>query len=542
MKNKEKQSCVIYARQSSTDGQVSASVETQIENCKALAEKEGLQVIGVFSDLNTSGKTYPEGAEKIAENDGAFQRWFINQTGNKKFRAGLGSVMKLLPSVDFIIIDEMTRLYRPFRGSYLENYINNALTDNNVSVLQVKGGKIDLSKFDQSLITMLKNAINDEQIANQKKKSMQQLRKRKDSGFLANGGGKAFGTVYSPADGSIMIQEEFIPAINYIFDEIEKFTPYLQIIQALNKNYKHLVSKSFYYTNIYHIVNNPIYCGYMFNSEGFLIENKQIKNPCISFDQWQKVKNLMHSKKGKPAKAKKNWLPFSGLLYCGNCGSKLVSGVDKGKIYYYCMGAHYNKDASCKASRLYVATLYTAIKPMLIMALFASMDEAEKRAQMQAEAGAIASQMANLKAKQQGITDMYIKGLISLEAMESTLQGIKAELSKLNEKAVKINHVPDDASEHLEALHKRFTADSFMQDAMDNSTYEQLLKQVVKRIDVFATFIKVDTIYGAVSLPRRDKKLPSAELFINGKKELSCIIKYAGGEQITEFEKIKIIA
>lgn len=538
-----KKTAVIYARQSSGADDFSASVETQIENCKALAEKEGIEIIGIFSDLNTSGKTYPEGAEKIAENDGAFQRWFNQQTGTKKFRAGLGSVMKLLPSVDFIIVDEMTRLYRPFRGSYLENYINNALTDNNVSVLQVKGGAIDLSKFDQSLITMLKNAINDEQIANQKKKSMQQLRKRKDSGYMANGGGKAFGTVYSPADGSIMIQEEFIPAIQFIFDEIEKYTPYLQIIQALNQNFKNLVSKSFYYTNIYHVVNNPIYCGYMFNSEGFLIENKQIKNPCISFDQWNKVKNLMQSKKGKPAKAKKNWLPFSGLLYCGNCGASLVSGTDKGRIFYYCMrGSNYLKDASCKASRLYVDTLYSAIKPLLIMALFASMDEAEQRAQMKAEAGAIASQMANLKLKQQGITDMYIKGLISLEDMEKNLQGIKAEISKLNEKAVKISHTPDEATQHLEALHKKFTAESFLDDELDKSTYEQLLKQVVKRIDVFADCIKVDTIYGAVNLPRMNKKLPSAELYINGKKELSCVIKYAGGEQITEFEKIKIIA
>ena len=185
---------------------------------------------------------------------------------------GLGQVMAQLSIVDYVIVDDMTRLYRPFRGSYLENYINNALTDNNVAVLQVKGGKIDLSKFDQSLITMLKNAINDEQIANQKKKSMQQLRKRRDSGFFANGGGKAFGTVYNPADGSIEIKAEFIPAIQYIFNEIEKYTPYLTIIQHLNTEYSNLVDKCFYYTNLYHIVDNPLYCGYMTNSEGFLIQ------------------------------------------------------------------------------------------------------------------------------------------------------------------------------------------------------------------------------------------------------------------------------
>lgn len=240
---KTKKTAVIYARQSSGADDFSDSVENQINNCKALAKSENIEIVGIFQDLNTSGKTYPVGAEKVAENDAAFQKWFMQQTGNKKFRMGLGQVMAQLSIVDYVIVDDMTRLYRPFRGSYLENYISNALTDNGVAVLQVKGGKIDLSKFDQSLITMLKNAINDEQIANQKKKSMQQLRKRRDSGFFANGGGKAFGTVYNPADGSITIKDEFIPAIQYIFNEIEKYTPYLEIEYSTSYNIEFANSK-----------------------------------------------------------------------------------------------------------------------------------------------------------------------------------------------------------------------------------------------------------------------------------------------------------
>jgi len=544
MKEAKRKLCLIYARQSSGADDFSESVENQIENCKALAKSENIEIIGIFQDLNTSGKTYPVGAEKVAENDGAFQKWFNQQTSNKKFRAGLGEAFKLLKSIDYIIVDDMTRLYRPFRGSYLENYINNALTDNNVSILQVKGGKIDLSKFDQNLITMLKNAINDEQIANQKKKSMQQLRKRKDNGYMANGGGKAWGTVYNVADGSITINEDCIPAIQYVFDEIEKYTPYLTIIQNLNEKYSHLAKgKCFYYTNLYHVVDNPLYCGYMFNSEGFLIQNKQIKNPCITFDQWQKVKNLVHSKKGKPAKAKKNWLPFSGLLFCGSCGAKLVSGTDKGKVFYYCMaGSNYLKKDDCKASRIYMNTLYTAVKPLLIMALFQAMDDEKKRAEINADADKIKADLANLQTRKNGITDMYVKGLISIEDMEKILQEIKEEMQQLNEKIINISASPDDATLHLEAMAKRFKAESFLTDDIENSDYESLLKQVVKRIDVFADCIKIETIYGIVELPRIDKKIPESNIIINGKTDLSCIITYFAGTKkiIADFDKIKI--
>lgn len=536
---------VIYARQSSGADDFSESVENQINNCKALAKTENIEIIGVFQDLNTSGKTYPVGAEKVAENDAAFQKWFINQTGNKKYRTGLGEALKLLKSIDYIIVDDMTRLYRPFRGSYLENYINNALTDSNVAVLQVKGGKIDLSKFDQNLITMLKNAINDEQIANQKKKSMQQLRKRKDNGYYANGGGKAFGTVYNVADGSITINEDCIPAIQYIFNEIEKYTPYLTIIQNLNVKYGHLAKgKCFYYTNLYHIVDNPLYCGYMTNSEGFLIQNKQITNPCITFDQWQKVKNLVHSKKGKPAKAKKNWLPFSGLLYCGSCGAKLVSGTDKGKVYYYCMaGSNYLKKDNCRAARIYMDTLYTAVKPLLIMALFKSMDDEKKRANKKHDADKINAELANLSMKQQGITDMYIKGLISIDDMEKTLTNIKAEMQKLNNELISINYVEDEATQHLHNVEKKLTADMFLSDELEKSTYETLLKQVVKRIDVYADYIAVDTVYGKIQIARINKKLPAAKIIINGKHNITANVIYITGQKstIAEFDSLAIM-
>ena len=186
---------IIYARQSSGSDDYSESVENQIANCLSLAKKENLTVIGCFSDLNTSGKTYPEGAESIAEHDAAFQQWFDQQTGSRKFRPGLGHVFQRLEEIDYLIVDEMTRLYRPVTRSFLESYVNQKLTENEVQILQCKGGKLDLNQFDQQLIQMLKNQIQDEAIANQKKKSKEQFRRLRDSGYKCNGA-KMFGIRY----------------------------------------------------------------------------------------------------------------------------------------------------------------------------------------------------------------------------------------------------------------------------------------------------------------------------------------------------------
>lgn len=121
---------LIYARQSSGKDDFSESVEAQIANCKKLAAKEKLEIIGVYKDLNTSGETYPAGAEEIARLDKAYMKWALSQSSKKDFRLGLYQVLQKLPEVDFVLVNELTRLYRPINGSFLEGtgfFLNGAV-------------------------------------------------------------------------------------------------------------------------------------------------------------------------------------------------------------------------------------------------------------------------------------------------------------------------------------------------------------------------------------------------------------------------------
>ena len=45
-------------------------------------------------------------------------------------------------------------------------------------------------------------------------------------------------------------------------------------------------------------------------------------------------------------------MPLSGYVYCGNCGSRLIAGIDRGNIYYYCRRGALALKKECAASRI----------------------------------------------------------------------------------------------------------------------------------------------------------------------------------------------
>ena len=209
---------LIYARQSSGKDDFSESVEAQIANCKKLAEKEKLEVIGIYKDLNTSGETYPVGAEEIARLDKAYMNWSLTQSTKKDFRLGLSQVLLKLSEVDVILVNELTRLYRPINGSFLEGHINQLLKENNVKVLQVQGGTIDLTKFDQQLITLIKNQILYEDLQKKRQNSINAFRIKKDSGRLCSDA-KMYGIRYL-GNGKIEVIPEWVEIIRFVYDNI----------------------------------------------------------------------------------------------------------------------------------------------------------------------------------------------------------------------------------------------------------------------------------------------------------------------------------
>ena len=438
-----KPKAIIYARQSSGSDDYSESVEVQIANCRQLAVIKQLEVVDIFSDLNISGKTYPAGWEKLAAADRAFQKWAVGNSSGKLFRSGFGKIFTLLDTINYIIVDDITRLYRPLSRSYLENAVNQSLIEYNVKIIQVKGGTLDLSLFDQQLITMLKNQINDEQIAKQRQRSIEVFNKLRNSGVMPTGI-TAFALNYDRSSKRYVIDLEKITVVKFIFEEILARNTYSNIIREINQRWKHLFNGCFWNKNLYEIARKPIYAGYQFNSAGKLIPNSQ-GEAVITLEEFLLAQKIMQEKRlefishsSNKSNTRKHWLPLSGLLYCGNCGSKLVVAVEKDKISYRCRKGSLLEIKECRDSRI---AMYCS-KP-------------------------------------------HITGAI--DAIQTVLGfALIARKKKIT------------GGEFFSELLERYKNNS-----LSRNEYEMLLKECVLRIDVYKEYIHIKSCGGELQIPRR---------------------------------------
>jgi DNA invertase Pin-like site-specific DNA recombinase len=496
----------IYGRQSSGDGEVSESVELQIEKCKELAKKEGIEVIGIAKDLNTSGKTYPTGSEDTAKTDIAFQNWYKNQSGHKMFREGLGEVISNLDKIDYIIVYDITRLYRPDSMSYLASHINNLLAINDVKIYTLANGIINLSLFKDLLVTTLQNQINHDQIAVCREKSIAALNKLRDSGIYCNGG-KAFGLEYK-GNKKLEVNQRKAKVVKYIFNQIAQYTPYLQIIKHINEHYSDCFPKVCYESNLYHIARNPIYSGYIYNTQHELIKSIQMAGQeIISFELWKKVQEIMDKKRKSPPKAKYRWLPFSGLLYDGYTNSRLVVASDKGKVFYFPNIKNLKTDVKTGGTVFFniekkdYTGIYQTIIPILILAFKQRVEKAERLQQRQKELEKFQVEISNMREKEKQLTERFMNGLIDQELFDEVLLKHKKRKSELSSIIAEISSFrPVDKNSLLFSQWTEFNA--LINGEILPQQYEILLKEVIKKIVVFEDKIIVHTVYGEIPIPR----------------------------------------
>ena len=537
---------LIYARQSSGKDDVSESVEAQIANCRKLAEKENLEIVGVFKDLNTSGETYPVGAEKIAELDSAYKNWVLEQSSKKSFRTGLGKAIQLFPTINILLVNELTRLYRPINGSFLEGHINQLLKENKVQVLQVQGGSIDLSKFDQQLITMIKNQILYEDLQKKRTNSIIAFRNKRDSGKLCCGC-HAYGIKYLGNDRLAVIPE-CVEVIRFIFDSICAHKSYRSIIRECNDRWGKEQKIFFYESSIYHIAKQPLYAGYQYNSDRELIKNTQITGQeIITFDQWQQAQEIVSDKrKNYRTQEKKRCLPLSGRLFCGSCGSRLVVFLDHGEVYYACNKRTLATDhRQCSASRIRYnpgrrsnnIALYDAVYPLLTIALFVKL---QKYGDIIKAKNEINNYEAELKNMQKIIDDTYeliSNGLASMTDMRNILLKQKSRKDELIKKITEAK-ASCVTGEHISELESSIFKDLMLRiidKTLSDEKYAELVGIADIRGTVYRNYVDIHTAYGEFSLPRIFRKN------YHCMPEWKMDIDYGKGERFDEKIKITII-
>ena len=556
---------LIYARQSSGKDDLSESVEAQIENCKKLAAKENLEIIGIFRDLNTSGETYPVGAESIAQLDKAYQQWVMAQSSKKSYRTGLGEAIALFPEIDVLLVNEVTRLYRPIHGSFLESHINQLLKDNHVQVLQVQGGSIDLTKFDQQLITMIKNQILYEDLQKKRTNSIIAFRNKRDSGKLCNGC-HCFGIRYLGND-KLQVIPECVEIIRFIFDRICGHKSYRSIIRDCNERWGASQKMFFYESTIYHIAQQPLYAGYQYNTQHELIKNVQITGQeIITFDQWKEVQDIINNKrKNYLTKEKKRSLPLSGRLFCGSCGGRLVTLLDHGKVYYHCNKRTLAKDhRKCSQSRIRFISgwrkenfaLYDAVYPLLTVALICKINKMKDILKAKDEISDYEAELQNMQHEIDSTYDLICAKLATMTDLRNVLLKQKARKEELVKKIAEIRamNVTEADIAELENTSMNNLLEQIINKDLPDDKYAELVGLADLRGTVYADRVEFHTVYGEVTLPRLRKKnfhcMPDWEMKIVRRKgtcfdentKITIIYKTREKQVLANWGQLKIIS
>ena len=538
----ERKKCFVYCRQSSgcSEAENSLSIQQQLTNCLETAKKMDLEVLDVFTDANVSGKTYPAGAafEQIAAGDRGFQAWFDQQSGSKKFRAGLGGMMERIGEVDYVVLDEMTRLQRAAANSFLEQVLTFEFTRAGVKLIQVKGGALDLSSFDQNLIQLLKTRVNDEQIANQKRKSMESRRKLRDAGIFCNV--KFFAGVYDGGK-TFHFDRGRAEVVRFVFSEFLGGVTFSRIISQVNGLFPGRFGRArcFYASTLRHILGQPLYAGLMYNTERELIRCVNAPPSLISPAEFCEAQRLLtarsrHRCAPRAAGLRNEVLIFSGFLRCAGCGANLLVAYDRQRITYKCRNGDFGGPACCRSSRIFISGgggeawgLRSALRPLLAVAWLKRRKKlwgcraALKRTDL------LRDEEKYLRSKIRTAFDLFEADVMDERTYRESVSGAMEKLRLLRATLLELEQGEKRAEDIMKEIAECDRGLLLLQktDELPDRLYRKLLSGCIDHIDVGAAELRIFSAAGIFVLPRIDRDgrqrrvCPPSMLVRNGEGE-----------------------
>jgi len=545
MKKHEKaKTAVIYVRQSYGSEALSLSIEQQIIRCSAWCEQHDVEIKGIFKDFNTSSELYEDSAEgrKACEADEGWKRWVKRSrdwNGRKAYRKGLAEAFEAISKqkIDYFVVDEVTRFYRnPWTTAQLDIHCILKLQEAETSLVTVADGHInDLSSSVDIAMRRALQAFETEALMQKAENSKKNRRANINRGIIFS---NAFGIDWR--DKKICFNAEKAEAIKYVFASVIQGKTYAEILFNLNSKYKNLADgKCFYESSIYNIIRNPIYSGFKRLQDGRYIKVQNMLNKApVSFIEFEKANAIVKDKKEKSGKQKynvkdkanRNFLPFSGLLKCGNCGRKLVIGKDKGGLFYHCHEVNLTKNKACSPSWIRLSwekdedDFNLTFQPLFILKLQKDLIDMSKIKNANDEKSSLQVELNNLKNRLKNITSAYSDGNIEEDIFNSSVEALKARIIEKQNQLIKVSAIADeDKEEEIKKFRELMDKLQFAESRLDDDDYARLTRETFRELIVFEDKIKVVLFDGnSFEIPRilvdkrGKKKLPSckAETFL----------------------------
>jgi site-specific DNA recombinase len=337
---KEKKPAILYAAKSTEDKH--GSIPTQLDDGRALAEQEGLEVVAAYKDKNASaykGNRGPELAAALehAERIGAT---LIVQHSDRLAR-GDGKQARHLAELFFASNRTGVTLRSVQDDSTFEN-----------PVLAVVMGERNMEDSRRKSLAV--------------KAGMERRRKR----GLYNGGYTPYGYLHQRNEDDervLVIDEERAPWVRYIFDRYLAGRSYVEIAKELEaKGAPPPKGGSLWaHFTIRKILLNPLYAG-LIRGGGELV--KGIHEAIIDRETWEKTAALLKAKartyrRGRPSAGKH--LFRKGFLKCGICGEDMGPLTYRDRPHptdqiYRCHGRKHHSH-TCDMNNIYRSDVDSAV-------------------------------------------------------------------------------------------------------------------------------------------------------------------------------------
>lgn len=310
---------VIYARYSS-DNQREESIEGQIRECKAFAERNDIKIVGEYIDRAKSATT---------ANRPEFQRMIADSSKN---------------GFDVVIVWKLDRFAR---NRYDSAHYKNILKKNGVKVVSAT----------EAISSGAEGILLESMLKGYAEYYSAELAEKINRGLTENalkckynGGTVALGFTIDE-NQNYQVNPTTAPIVCEIFNNYIAGMTQSEIKDSLNnKGLKNNTGRNFTVNNIANILSNRRYVGdYVYSDT--IIENGI--PAIVPRDMFDKVQDLLTVNKKAPSrhKAVDDYL-LTTKLYCGKCMSFMVgeSGNAKGRryAYYKCVNTKRNKTCDKK--------------------------------------------------------------------------------------------------------------------------------------------------------------------------------------------------
>lgn len=304
---------VIYARVSSKDQEIEGfSIPAQLKILHEYASKNGYQIVGEFTDVETAKKT-----------------------GRTQFNKML-DLIKENSSIKHILVEKTDRLTRNMSDYALIDKLTSQ-TDITIHLVKENSTLSRESRSNEKFIFGIKALMAKNYIDNLSEEVKKGMQEKAAQGTYPSSA--PYGYLNAKVEGkkAIVIDPDAAPFVKKMF-ELYATGSY----SLLNLRKKMLADgmiykngKNFYTSKIETILKNEFYTG-TFEWRGKKYDNAS-HEAIVSKELFQKVQSIL--KNPYKNKSRKGIFAYANLIKCGICGCSLTAELKKEKyIYYRCTG------------------------------------------------------------------------------------------------------------------------------------------------------------------------------------------------------------